>query len=335
MRYTAIALLLSASVLGTAVADTYVNPSGIVLGETAVFIISIQPDNLLPDSDLIWRETPQGSVSFPHGRTGRRVVVKGEREGDVTLRLEIADYYGPTPTIQAKVVAPSVVDAHIYIVCSTNGHAATEHNRVTELFSGVNDIWRQVGLSFRITGFESVTNDFWLQLPKAYGTWPVGATLVNHTNAVGGIECYFVDWIEDANALNYPGGLVVSSNGSFRTVGHELGHACGLKDIYERHSGTSLVVSGAVSRAMLGTEWGSNSDAGFYAPGTQQANLLKHLLMYGFGNSFKADIPYGDITGLWYDNLWDSTNHVWRKSWHLSPAPVGFFLHGNPTPSHQ
>ena len=333
MKISVLAFLLSTILLGSVRADTYLNPSGIPLGGTATFFVSVNPP-AFPDSLLVWRETPEGAVSYPNGRTGRRVVVRGERAGDVALRLGITGYAGPAPTVRARVVPPSVVDAHVYIVCSTNGHAAVTTNHVAELFDGVNDIWRQACVSFRVAGFETVTNDLWLDIPFENGTWPKAADLVDHACGTGGVECYFVDRLRNATALNFDGGLVVSTNGNFRTVAHELGHAGGLYDIYEEADGTTLLVAGAVSRATLGTEWGSDTDEGYYAAGTQQADLLERLLMYGYSSDVKADIPYGDVTGLWYEDIWDSTNHVWLEDWHLSPAPVGFFEHGGQVPSH-
>ena len=333
MRTFAPTLFLSSALFVSVRADTYLNPSGIPLGGTAAFSVSVNPP-AFPDALLVWRETPEGAVSYPNGRTGRRVVVRGERAGDVALMLEIKGYAGPAPTIQARVVQPSVVDEHVYVVCSTNGHAAAATNRVAELFEGVNDIWRQACVSFRIASFESVTNDLWLGIPAEDGTWPLAADLVDHAQGTGGVECYFVDRLEDANALNFDGGLVVSTNGNFRAVAHELGHAGGLYDVYEEADGTTLAVTGSVSRATLGAEWGSDSDEGYYADGTQQADLLESLLMYGYGSDVKADIPYGDVTGLWYEDVWDATNRVWLEDWRLSPAPVGFFEHGGRIPSH-
>ena len=279
--------------------------------------------------------TPEGAVSYPNGRTGRQVVVRGEQEGDVALRLEITGFSGPAPTIRARVVQPSVVDTRVYIVCSTNGHAATTPNQVEAMFEEVNDIWRQVCVSFRIAGFESVTNDLWLRIPKSNGMRPLGEALVDHAHGTGGLECYFVDWLEDANGANFEGGTVVSTNGNARTVAHELGHAFGFYDVYDQYDGAPFSVTGGVARAGMEHDWGSASDEGFYPSGLQQADLVKRLLMYGYSSPVKADIPYGDVTGLWYESVWDSTNHVWLKDWHLSPAYVGFFLHYNPYPHHR
>lgn len=334
MNVAVLAALLSAALLLPGRADTYLNPSGIPLGGTATFAVSVNPP-AFPDARLVWRETPEGAVSYPNGRTGRRLVVRGERVGDVALRLEITGYPGPEPTIRARVVQPSVVDAHVYIVCSTNGHAAAETNRVEELFEGVNDIWRQACVSFRVAGFETVTNDLWLQIESEDGTWPRAEDLVDHACGTGGVECYFVDRLEDATALNFDGGLVVSTNGSFRTVAHELGHACGLSDIFEDADGTTLCVTGDVSRATLGTEWGCDADEGYYPPETRQADIIRRLLMYGYNDDRKADIPYGDVTGLWYEDMVDLQTGTIAPEWNLSPAPVGFFQHGNRHPTHE
>lgn len=334
MKPAILAVFLSAFLLAFVRADTIMNPSGIAIDGTATFSVSVNPP-AFPDSLLVWRETPEGAVSFPRGRTGRQVVVRGERIGDVTLRLAIPEYAGPAPTLRARVVAPSVVDVYVYIVCSTNGHSAATVDEVASLFDDVNGIWQQACVSFQIAGFESVTNDLWLDIPKVNGSWPRAQALVNYAHLTGGLECYFVDRLGSANAMNFHGGLIVSSNGTFRTVSHEIGHACDLRDIYERNLETPLVVTGNASRTTLGTEWGSEEDEGYYESGTQQSILLKRLLMYGYGNSFKADIPFGDVSGLWFDKIWDPTNEVKIKEWHLSLAPIGFFEHGNPHPLHQ
>lgn len=334
MKVAAPAILLSAALLVSVRADTYLNPSGIPLGGTATFAVSVNPP-ALPDSLLVWRETPEGAVSYPNGRTGRQVVVRGEREGDVELRLEITGFSGPAPTIRARVMQPSVADVRVYIVCSTDGHAATTTNQVETMFEEVNDIWRQACVSFRIAGFESVTNDLWLRIPKSNGMRPLGEALVDHARGTDGLECYFVDWLEGANGANFEGGTVVSTNGNALTIAHELGHAFGFYDIYDQYDGAPFSVTGGVERAKMEDDWGSPSEEGFYSSGLQQANLVKRLLMYGYSIPDKADIPYGDVTGLWYESVWDSTNHVWLKDWRLSPAYVGFFLHYNPYPHHR
>ena len=247
MKVAASAILLSAALLVSGRADTILNPSGIPLGGTATFAVSVNPP-ALPDTLLVWR---------------------------------------------------------------------------------------QACVSFRIAGFESVTNDLWLRIPKSNGMRPLGEALVDHAHGTGGLECYFVDWLEDANGANFEGGTVVSTNGNARTVAHELGHAFGFYDVYDQYDGAPFSVTGGVARAGMEHDWGSASDEGVYPSGLQQADLVKRLLMYGYSSPVKADIPYGDVTGLWYESVWDSTNHVWLKDWHLSPAYVGFFLHYNPYPHHR
>ena len=68
--------------------------------------------------------------------------MRGELEGDVTLTLHISGFVGPAPTIQARVVDPTVTDIHVYIVCSTNGHAATSASSVQSMLPEVNAIYR-------------------------------------------------------------------------------------------------------------------------------------------------------------------------------------------------
>ncbi len=313
-------------------ADTILNPSGIIVSSTATYWISVHPTNF-PDEWIEWTAVPSSRVSFPQGNTGRVVNVQGEQAGDVILKPHLTGFPDFTPSLQARVVTPSTVNVHVYIVCSTNGHAAETSAGVAALLGGANDIWRQAGLSFQLASCNYITNDTWLTVAYTNGTWPLSNTIKSYASGTGGVECYFVDEIETANALTSSSGILFSTNGNFRTLAHEIGHACGLKDIYVRHRGTSLSVIGESSSVRLGVEWGSETTNGYYPRRTMQADEIQKLLMYGVGNGFKADIPYGDVQGLWYSNRWDSTNQVMQRDWQISPVPVGFFLHGNPNPT--
>lgn len=309
-------------------ADTILNPSGIKVGSTATYWVSVQPTNF-PDEWIEWTAVPSSRVSFPQGNTGRVVNVQGEHAGDVVLKPRLTGFPEFTPSLQARVVTPSTVNVHAYIVCSTNGHAAETSAGVSALLDGANDIWRQVGVSFQLASCNYITNDAWLTVVYTNGTWPLSNTIKSYASGTGGVECYFVDEIENANALTSSNGVLFSSNGNFRTLAHELGHACGLVDIYVRHDGTNLSVTGEVSSVSLGVEWGSETTNGYYPRRTMQAAEIRKLLMYGVGNDTKADISYGDVQGLWY---YRDTSQLAQQHWQISPAPVGFFQHGNPHP---
>ena len=63
---------------------------------------------------------------------------------------------------------------------------------------------------------------------------------------------------------------------SIRAVAHEIGHACGLRDVYvSSHDETSLTVTGEITRDRLDTAWGGTGERSFYPGGLQQAQLLR------------------------------------------------------------
>jgi hypothetical protein len=245
-------------------ADPILNPAGIAIGDTATYWISLQPSSF-PDDLIEWSGTPAGRVSFPQGNTGRVVTVRGESAGDVLLRPTITGVPDLTPAFQIQVVTSSVVNAHVYIICASDGTPAISSNDVSSMFEMANDIWRQVGVSFQVVETQFVTNGDWLVVEKIDGNWQPFQAITAYTNGTGGMECYFVESILGSYGLNSTNGLVMASSCPLPMLAHELGHACGLKDIYVSHSDTQLGVSGHISRNSLGTEWGSESDIGSYS----------------------------------------------------------------------
>ena len=159
----------------------------------------------------------------------------------------------------------------------------------------------------------------------------------NIASGTGGLEFYFVDELAGKNVLacNVPGqtasilGIVVATNATPTTLGHEVGHSCGLQDVYVSDSATTNAVTGYISKARLPDDWGTQSDKGYYSPSLSQSMLLQRLLMYGRGITTKYDLSYGDVYGLYY--IWTPAGKVWF----LNAATVGFAEHANRQPIHQ
>lgn len=118
------------------------------------------------------------------------------------------------------------------------------------------------------------------------------------------------------------GGIVIGDGGNFRTLAHEIGHACDRRDIYPSNGG--FAVSGAVSETREPKDWNSGPGPQYYDTSLDQENLIYRLLMYGTYSTTKADIPRGSIYGVW-----KPLGGVYQKS----QAPVG--LDGmDRTPTH-
>ena len=65
------------------------------------------------------------------------------------------------------------------------------------------------------------------------------------TNGTSGLEVYFIESITDrVAAFCGNSGIAVGANYNRTTLAHEVGHACGLKDIYHHHDEATLSVTG-------------------------------------------------------------------------------------------
>ena len=199
----------------------------------------------------------------------------------------------------------------------------TLSNRIVE----VNRIFRQVAMSFRIDSVVFTNDDSFLEIDldnanqreRLYSMLPNG----------DGLKVFFVNAIvtDDAAVWN-PFGIIVKSSASVSDVAHELGHACGLEDVYDEITGSNFVISvtGRAARERMPDDWGR------YSGQPSQSEMVQRLLMYGFAGRSGVDISYGDVDGAWYDaaNMGVALGN--SNCWRTTLAPVGFHYHGNRHP---
>ena len=317
-------------------ADGIVNPSGIVLGGTAVFRVDVGPVSF-PDSMLTWTGVPNGAVSFPDGPTGRCVVVRGERAGDVELRVAVAGLAGPKPVFKARVVPAATVKADAWIV-GDNGIWARNEDEVRGLFDDANDVLAQVGVRLSLESIHYTNCVDWLDFDPEANNWRIPNQIADFANEHDGLVVFFVRTMTGYNGLHADNTILIKAAASFRTLGHETGHAFGLSDIYThfRNAPTNIPPDLPPCRIFQSDDWGTDSEESFYPAGTTQSNLVERLLMFGVGDSDGdggTDIPFGDVCGLWYDWTVDPQTGRRIKTWYLSPAPVSFFEHATLPPS--
>ncbi len=218
------------------------------------------------------------------------------------------------------------IKLHCWIVANDRGDTPHSAESICRQVEMANRIYTQVAMSFTIESI-SYTNSTRLT-DVVYTNSTQIAELCGLTNGTGGLEVYFVNSItDDTDGFQTPSGIVVGGITTDTVLAHEIGHACGLCDIYDFGNGMS--VTGMPQKAYFTHDWG------WYPENVTQAQIVQRLLMYGYSmdSTYKGDLSRGDVYGAWYEYKWNSMLNSYYKQWHLSNAPVGFKLHGNRHPA--
>ena len=210
-----------------------------------------------------------------------------------------------------------------WIVAEDDGRTFHSPGLISNQVESVNRIYSQVAMSFSV---ESITFTNSTRLTNVvYTNSTQIAELCGLTNGTEGLEVYFVNSItDDTDGFQIPSGIVIGEITTDTVLAHEIGHACGLNDIYDFVDGMS--VTGMPQKVYFTHDWG------WYPENVTQAQIVQRLLMYGYDTETKGDISRGDVYGVWYEYEWNSRLNSYYKHWHLSNAPVGFKLHGNRHP---
>lgn len=220
----------------------------------------------------------------------------------------------------------SIVDIDACVVADPHSNEPVlSETSILNTLNDVNRIFRQVSMSFRLRSC-IYTNDSELCVIDSTNVDQV-VSLGMILEAKGGLNLYVVPTVV-GNELGFENGfsIVVSQPLDARALAHEIGHACGLSDIYAYHQETSLEVQGSSRKNWMPYDWGR------YRNGAEHSAVIRNLLMYGYQVPESIDLSYGDIYGLWYtkDDV-PGTDQV-TNIWHRSNAPVGFHFHGNRHP---
>ena len=217
------------------------------------------------------------------------------------------------------------IPIHAFIVCDADGSPAVATETVRDHISNLNLVFSQVVMDFELVRLAMITNESWLSVSSSNSAQHQALCATAH--GTGGIELYYVEEIDDCVAFKTPSGLVVSRDANGLSVAHEVGHLCGLTDIYDDHEGTTLRVTGRSSRNRMPNDYGRPD---FSIP---HAKRLEKLLMYGYQNSSKLAITGGDIYGLGRSVRRNEESGNYELVWDLYNVEVGFWEHGTRTPS--
>ena len=116
--------------------------------------------------------------------------------------------------------------------------AETVSNKVNE----VNRIYRQAAMSFVVEscvvtnamGLFEIDETNTVQRSRLYSMLPNG----------DGLKMIFVNRISgDPEAFWSHYGIIISASAQAVVVAHEIGHACGLEDVYSEYAGSNFVVA--------------------------------------------------------------------------------------------
>lgn len=284
------------------------NPSGIKVGGTATYKIAVEPSTI-SDSDITWSST-NANITFPDGNHGRSVSVSATAQGLAQLKVDVAGYTQAPPTINVKGLTNSTVNVSFYVICDSSGVPSVSANRISNDLARVNGIYEQVAMTFAQQGsITYITNQDWMDIQKEMGSYPYLYPklfqITSFTNGTGGLEVYYVGSIEDASGLFDPSptgqrGIAVSAGGSSIALAHEIGHACGLKDIYCEKGGVSIDWTNHVKSAWAPQDWNGGPSPLYYESDRRQSELITRLLMYGVDDGFhtERDIPLGKVYGV-------------------------------------
>jgi len=303
-----------------------VNPSGFRVGDKARFKFEFS-DNVDGDH-LCWVKIGDAAVwSGTPVETGKgAIVLRGNQPGTGKIKVLLENGCGiPAPELAFKVfdVSPPV-PIHVGILCSTNGEASITLDDVNAKIDLASNIFRQVGIGFRLASVTWITNQgFYASDPEnTPGYLDTNDLIRAQIQQSDGVEVYFCPWrmVQASGALGNwaEEGILIASNTADSVVAHELGHAFGWEDICgEKRVGClnnayTVSVEGPVSQVRLLYDWNNGPGPEEYYPrGLQQVDVIDRLLMSSCG--LGVDIPSGRVYGLPREGVSPRLTHVGER----------------------
>ena len=300
--------------------DRLCNPSGIVTGTNACFLIGYK-EVPIPEDEIVW-SIVDGTASFVGSNTGLYVKVASDvPDQRVKLRAQIGDSRSRPPEISACVVDPQYVKLTVWIVGNRDGsYYPVDEITVSNMVATANKVYEQIGVSFFVDTITCTNSDYFLDISNPNGTQNLlkRRQLANFTKNSLGLEVYFIDRIADRKIANNDDyGIVISTNWSENTLAHEIGHSFGCADIYPTYKNNVHVglEDNIVREEHAPLDWNNGDGSRYYSPYLPQMSLVGRLLMCGYNTALRKDISSGPIYGF------DETDQC-------GMVDVGFFPNG-------
>lgn len=231
------------------------------------------------------------------------------------------------------------VPIDLYAIADEDGTDVTiGRSSFEEILSGINAIYSQVALTFELRSYAVITNREWIVID----TKSEFLDVLDSCPSTNGVPVYvfreITGPIEGLSLRNE--GCSIEVGAGAAVLAHELGHMCGLDDIYgyadnKNERGVEEEISVYYDGAR--EEW-QPMDWGRYPAGTTQGEIIGRMLMNGYshtGVESGVDITAGDVYGIIIGEA-SITNAVTgeiSRKYEKGMSKVGFLLHGNRNPS--
>jgi len=305
-------------------APLVVNPTGTRTNREITCLATVLPTNI-PDTDIHWEVSGAGMDFVGGTNWGREVHLTATRTGDWVAIVTVSNSTLRPARLRGTVLEKKDVNVYLHIVRDNDGqNPAMTVAHFDELLTVANQIWEQAAVEFhRASSMMYIDKTDWQVISTTDNLAEYHEMQSTNSNT-GGIEIYCIQRFENNryNALtsirtNAMGGTTLTTNATARTLAHELGHVCGLLDIYTNR------VSNGVTNELPSTlpanknwiprDWCEEAPLGGYGE-VPQTEIIHRLLMYGVGVTRAVDIPAGKITGL---NTAGATNSISVGLWNM------------------
>ncbi len=278
------------------------NPCGVAVGGLAMYHVGIEPASI-QDENIHW-SVVSGGVTFYGGQnTGREVIIKGgAAESEFKLEVQVGGLPDSCrPYIHGRVLTPRTVQIRAYVICDANGVPAVSTSTINGWITEANRIYRQAAMTFTLADIVPITTrPEWFDIDNS----TIFYEMTSYANNTGGLELYCVNSINNANGqhsdMRLPfgdsrRGMAVSADASLQTLAHEIGHACGLSDMYLYDAGDGLLSE----EKTYTLNWSGGNGTGYYSPTLAYRDLTYRVIMNSARPSFsRADIPLYYLSGI-------------------------------------